>query len=88
MPIISSFYGIIVKMYYIDTEQHHFPHLHVEYNEYRCIFDLNGKIIEGKLPIKQKRITQAWIEIHKEELNNLWNIVVQGKGSFRIEPLK
>lgn len=88
MPIISSFYGIIVRMYFIDIEQHHFPHIHVEYNQYRCIFDFNGKIIERYIPIKQKRITQAWIEIHKEELIKLWKIAVEGKGSFKIEPLK
>lgn len=88
MPIISSFYGIIIKMYFIDIEQHKIPHIHIEYNEYRAIFDFNGKIIEGKLPLKQKRITQAWIEIHKQDLERLWKIAVTGEGSFKIEPLK
>lgn len=76
MPIISSFYGIIIKMYFIDIEQHKIPHIHIEYNEYRVIFDFNGKIIEGKLPLKQKRIVQAWIEIHKQDLEKLWKMAV------------
>ena len=29
MPIISMFYGIIVRMYYADNQQHHVPHIHV-----------------------------------------------------------
>ncbi|TDN66639.1 uncharacterized protein DUF4160 [Halothiobacillus neapolitanus] len=29
MPIISMFYGIIVKMYLLDNKQHNLPHIHV-----------------------------------------------------------
>jgi hypothetical protein len=31
MPILSMFYGIIVRMFYADNKQHHVPHIHVEY---------------------------------------------------------
>ena len=31
MPTISMFYGIIVRMLFMDTQQHHLPHIHVEY---------------------------------------------------------
>jgi len=31
MPTISMFYGIIVRMVFLDTQQHRLPHLHVEY---------------------------------------------------------
>ncbi len=31
MPTISMFYGIIIRMLFMDTQQHHLPHLHVEY---------------------------------------------------------
>jgi len=26
MPIISTYYGIVIRMYFKDTEQHHKPH--------------------------------------------------------------
>lgn len=58
------------------------------YIEYTAIFDLNGNIIDGKIPNSQKKIVQAWIEIHNEELNNLWNLLVEGKKGFKITPLK
>jgi hypothetical protein len=31
MPTISMFYGIIVRMMFMDTQQYHLPHLHIEY---------------------------------------------------------
>lgn len=30
------------------------------------------KIIAGELPVKQKKMLEAWIEIHKEELKAAW----------------
>ena len=88
MPIISDFYVIIIRMYFKDNEKHKLPHLHANYNEYTAIFDLNGNIIDGKIPNSQKKIVQAWIEIHNSELNNLWDLLVEGKKGFKITPLK
>jgi hypothetical protein len=31
MPAISMFYGLIVRMFFLDTQQHYLPHVHVEY---------------------------------------------------------
>ena len=59
MPIISKFYGIIVRMYFIDNKQHNLPHIHVNYNEYRSIFDLDGNIIEGYIPKSQQKIFET-----------------------------
>lgn len=28
MPLISSFHGIMVYLYWLDTRQHHLPHIH------------------------------------------------------------
>lgn len=88
MPIISNFYGIIIRMYFKDNEKHKIPHLHANYNEYTAIFDFKGNLIDGKIPNGQRKIVQAWIEIHYEELNNLWDLLVKGKEGFKIDPLK
>ena len=81
MPIISSFYGIIVRMYFNDNEQQHKPHFHVKYSEYEASFDFDGNIIVGKFPPKQSKLVVAWAEIHKEELSALWE-VMQGENQF------
>ena len=31
MPAISMFYGIIIRLFYKDSEKHHVPHIHAEY---------------------------------------------------------
>ena len=31
MPILSVFYGIIVRMYFFDNEQHHTPHILIKF---------------------------------------------------------
>ena len=54
MPIISKFYGITIRMYFRDNKQHNLPHIHVNYNEYRAIFDLNGNKIETNEVSKTK----------------------------------
>lgn len=88
MPIISQFYGITIRMYLKEGERHHKKHIHISYNEYNAIYDIEGKIIEGDLPKKQKKMIEAWIAIHEKELKELWNLSQQGKGYFKINPLK
>ena len=52
MPIISSFYGIIIRMYFKDTEQHQTPHFHASYGGSKAVFDLEGNLIVGEFPHK------------------------------------
>ena len=88
LPIISQFYGIIITMYYKENGRHKLPHLHAEYGGLDTVFDLNGNQLSGNLPPKQKKMVEAWILIHQEELNTLWSLMKQGKGMFKINPLK
>lgn len=88
MPIISQFYGIIIQMFFNEKGKHNQPHIHVKYNEYKSVYNLDGDIIEGKLPKKQRKLIDAWICIHAEELNSLWNIMQEQGEFFKIEPLK
>ena len=87
MPIISQFYGIIIKMYFKESDRHHKEHIHIIYNEYSAIYDLQGKLIEGNLPIKQKKMVEAWIAIHEEELKKLWKYMKIKGEFFKIKPL-
>ncbi len=77
-------------MHYRENDKHKLPHLHAEYGEYDAVFDLNGYILNGKMPNKQSKMIQAWILIHQDELNALWKIVKNnlGDGWFKIEPLR
>ena len=89
MPILSMFYGIIVRMYFADNKQHHVPHIHAEYADEKAVFSIaDGSVLAGKLKNSKVRLVQAWIEIRREELNADWQLAVNGEEVFKIEPLK
>jgi len=87
MPIISQFYGIIITMFYNKPEIHHKPHLHARYNGLKASYDLDSNKISGDMPLKQDKLIQAWIQIHKEELNSLWILMREENKYFKIKPL-
>lgn len=89
MPIISMFYGIIIRMYNFDNMKHHLAHIHAEYQDYDAVFSIeNGDVLEGEFPNKSRKLVQAWIEIHKDELMADWKLAIYGEKVFKIKPLE
>lgn len=89
MPVISMFYGIVIMMYYMDKKQHKLPHIHVSYQDVESVFAIpSGKLLEGKIPVNKRKLVEAWIEIHREELMADWELAVHGMKPYKIEPLK
>ena len=89
MPILSMFYGIVVRMYFFDDQQHHVPHVHAEYSGDEAVFAITtGEVLTGGLPSGKARLVQAWIEIRRDELLADWQLAVNGEEVFKIEPLK
>lgn len=88
MPTISMFFGIIIRMY-LGKKEHNPPHFHAYYQNYKAIFDINlCEILEGEMPIKQRKLVEAWAELHKEELLADWELAINSELPFKIEPLK
>jgi hypothetical protein len=76
-------------MYYFDTSPHHLPYIHVKYQDQEAVFQIpDGRLLEGSIPRRKKRLVRAWIEIHGEELMADWQLAAQGQQLFRIEPLR
>ena len=89
MPTLSMFYGLIIRMYYFDNQQHNKPHIHVHYQDQSAIIELpTGKILEGELPKNKQKLVDAWIEIHQESLMANWELAINGDSVFKIDPLK
>ena len=89
MPIISQFYGIIIRVYFNDTQKHFLEHIHVQYNEFEAVYSIkDSSVLEGKIPPKQHKLVVAWMEIHREELYALWNVSQNEGETFKIDPLK
>ena len=83
------FYGIIVRMYFFDDQQHNIPHIHVHYQDDVAVIEIpTGSVIEGKLPKAKQKLVAAWIEIHHEELMADWELAVNGEPVYKKDPLK
>lgn len=83
------FYGLIVRMYYFDNQQHHTPHIHVVYQNDEAVIEIpSGNLLQGKLPPAKMKLAVAWIEIHQDELLADWQLALNGEQVFKIEPLK
>lgn len=64
-------------------------HTHIEYAEYKAVVDIsNGNLLAGDFPPNKLRLVLAWIEIHREELMANWQLAIEGRNLFKIEPLK
>ena len=84
MPILSRFYGIIIKMYFLQGE-HNPPHIHAIYNDDVAAIDfMTGKILEGHLPPKALNMVEEWLSIHKNEIKEIW----ETQEFKKIEPLE
>jgi len=89
MATLSMFYGIIISMFFRDNRQHKLPHIHVRYQGDKAIFSIpDGEIMEGSMKKPQIRLVQAWITLHADELMANWELAVDGKSIYQIEPLK
>ena len=85
MPIISKFFGIIIRMYY---DEHNPPHIHVEYQKHKAVIDFSGNILKGGLSSRTAiKLVREWIDIHLTDLEEDWNFAQEGQEIHKIKPL-
>lgn len=83
------FYGIIIRMYYFDNQQHNTPHIHVHYQEHSAVIETpSGKTLEGYQPKAKQKLVDAWVELRQEDLLADWQLAINGDSIFKIDPLK
>ena len=84
VPVISAFYGLVVRMYFKQSE-HNPPHFHVEYGEYQGIIEIATlNMIEGNLPLKARVLIMDWGMQHQDELMEIWT----SQNFKKIDPLE
>jgi hypothetical protein len=85
MPQISSFLGIIIRMFYRD---HNPPHFHAVYSDFEGIIDIEkNDLISGELPPRVLGIVIEWTALHQSELMENWERARQQEPLLDIEPL-
>ncbi len=85
MPIVSMFFGIVVRMYYDD---HNPPHIHVEYQGNKAVLGFQGNVLKGELGSRTAlKLVREWIDLHAAELADDWDAARKGQSIKKIEPL-
>ena len=70
MPIISTFFGITVRMYFADHEP---SHIHVDYQGHEALVAItDGVILQGTLPRRAHALVRQWCLDHHLELEQNW----------------
>lgn len=72
MPVISRFYGIVIRMYFMGSE-HNPPHIHAIYGEDAAAFEIaTGKLLDGGLPFRAMELVKEWMDANREDLQTMW----------------
>jgi hypothetical protein len=72
MPVIARFYGILIKMYFSQSE-HGVPHFHAVYGDFNGVFSIETlEMIEGDLPARSQRLVKEWGTQYQSELLRMW----------------
>lgn len=72
MPRISSFYGIVITMYY---DEHGRAHFHVNYGEHNASIAIETlEILGGAIPRRALALVREWAVLHRAELRENWNL--------------
>ena len=72
MPVLARFYGIVIRMYFLQSE-HNPPHIHAIYNDDVAAIDfMTGEVLEEYLPGKAMNMVLEWIGLHRQSLREIW----------------
>ena len=86
MPVISTFFGIIIRMFFDD---HAPPHLHAEYQGEQATFDFSGNLVAGNIrSATARRLIREWCNLHEAELKANWNRAKKLQPLSQIPPLE
>lgn len=86
MPTISTFYGILIQMFWHD---HSPPHFHALYAEFEVMINIQTlEIMKGSLPKRALALVLEWASLHRDELKEDWQRCEIGQKLKRITPLK
>jgi hypothetical protein len=86
VPVISYFFGIVIRMYY---REHGVAHFHAEYQGEQATFTFDGKILAGSMRSRTAvRLIGEWAAAHHSELESNWNRARAGEPLERVAPLE
>jgi hypothetical protein len=89
MPELSRFFGIVIRMFVEFGGPHHRRHFPAYYQDAVAVFGIEPvEALAGELPTRQRRLVEAWAELHQDELAADWQLLQSGQTPSPIEPLR
>jgi hypothetical protein len=86
VPIVSAFFGIIIRMFFDD---HAPPHFHAEHQGQDAVVTFDGAIIEGEISSpRARKLIREWARLHRLELELNWRRAKALKQLAHIAPLE
>jgi len=85
VPVISVFFGIVIRMFY---REHGVAHFHAEHQGQQATFTFDGELLAGSIGSRTaSRLITEWAGAHRPELEANWERMKTGRALERIEPL-
>lgn len=85
MPTLSTFYGILIQMFWND---HAPPHFHALYAEHEALIDIQTlQVLEGALPRRAMALVLEWAQEHRNDLMEDWDLCARMQSPKKIPPL-
>jgi hypothetical protein len=79
MPIVSIFFGIVIRMFH---REHAPPHFHASYQGFEALIAIaDGAVLAGSLPKRALRLVQDWAERHRAK--SCWQIGRRASTCYR-----
>jgi hypothetical protein len=86
MPVLSKFYGIVIRMLVIRPFAAHF---HAIYENTELVVAVNPvRIIQGNAPRRMRDMVLEWATQHQSELLEAWNRLSAAQPPKPIQPLQ
>ena len=82
---ISRFLGIVIGIF---PREHPPAHFHAVYGEYRITVNIESGLVHGEFPKRALRLVLDWLDLHKYELLDDWELVQAGRPANKIAPLE
>lgn len=83
MPRIGELFGIFFYLYF---QEHGVPHIHAIYQDYVAVLDLQGTLLEGKLPGKKMKIAKKFVADYADDIQEMIDDINDSKTGKKKAP--
>ena len=85
MPVLSKFYGIVIRMLFVRDFSVHF---YAYYDACELMIGVAPlRILQGEAPVRVRDLVLEWAAKHQYELLTAWNRMAQARQPEPIQPL-